>query len=76
MKMKKKVENVVAVIWAMAWLLSLAAMDITVSVVNEMRATLGEDGEPISILAFLWLMALSVVIIGFTGMLIAVLKVN
>lgn len=76
MKMKKKVENVVAVIWAMAWLLSLAAMDITVSIVNEMRATLGEDGEPISIFAFLWLMASSVVIIGFTGMLIAVLKVN
>ena len=76
MKMKKKVENVVAVIWAMACLLSLAAMDITVSVVNEMRATLGEDGKPISILAFLWLMASSVVIIGFTGMLIAVLKVN
>lgn len=76
MKMKKKIENVVAVIWAMAWLLSLAAMDITVSVVNEMRATLGEDGKPISIFAFLWLMASSVVIIGFTGMLIAVLKVN
>ena len=76
MKMKKKIENVVAMVWAVAWLLSLAAMAITVSVVNEMRATLGEDGEPISILAFLWLMASSVVIIGFTGMLIAVLKVN
>jgi len=76
MKLKKKIGNIVVMIWAMAWLLSMAVMDLTVSVVNGMRATLGEDGESFNILTFLWLMASSVVIIGFTGMLIAVLKVN
>ena len=76
MKMKKKIENVVAMVWAVAWLLSLAAMDITVSVVNGMRTTLGEDGRPVSIAAFVAVMAASVFLIGITGTLIAVLKVN
>ena len=76
MKLKKKIGNIVVMIWAMTWLLSMAVMDLTVSVVTGMRATLGEDGESFNILTFLWLMASSVVIIGFTGILIAVLKVN
>ena len=76
MKLNKKIGNVLEIVWALAWLLSSAAMDITVSVVNGMRTTLGEDGRPVSIAAFVAVMAASVFLIGITGTLIAVLKVN
>ena len=59
---------------AMTWLLLLAAKDAVVSFTDEMRSMLGEDGEPISIIMFLSLMAASVVLVGMTGTLMALLK--
>ena len=76
MKLKKKIGNVLEIVWALAWLLSSVAMGITVSVVNGIRTTLGEDGRPVSIAAFVAVIVASVFLIGITGTLIAVLKIN
>ena len=66
--------STVLLVVAMAWLLLLAAKDAVVSFTDEMRSMLGEDGEPISVVLFLMLMAASVVLIGMTGTLMALLK--
>lgn len=68
------IRNTVLLVLAMAWLLLLAAKDAVVSFTDEMRSMLGEDGEPISIIMFLSLMAASVVLVGMTGTLMALLK--
>ena len=69
-------KNVVWIVLAMAWLLAKATRDFTVSFADVMRTALGEDGRPVSIAAFVAVMAASVFLIGITGTLIAVLKVN
>ena len=66
----------VVVLWAAAWLITCAAKDVAVSFVDVMRTALGEDGEPVCIITFLICMAASVVMVGFTGMLIAAFRVN
>jgi len=66
--------STVLLVLAMTWLLLLAAKDAVVSFTDEMRSMLGEDGEPISIIMFLSLMAASVVLVGMTGTLMALLK--
>ena len=73
MKMMKKTALIV---WATAWIITQAAKDVAVFFVDLMRYALGEDGEPVSIITFLFCMAASVVMVGFTGMLIAVFRVN
>ena len=69
-------KKVVWVVLAMAWLFAKATRDFTVSFADVMRTTLGEDGRPVSIAAFVAVMAASVFLMGITGTLIAVLKVN
>ena len=69
-------KNFALVVWTMAWLLAQAAKDVTVSFVKMMRVALGEDGEPVSIITFLVCMAASVVMISFTGMLIAAFRIS
>lgn len=64
------------VLWAIAWVVTQTAKDLIISFVDVMRAALGEDGKPVSIAAFVAVMTASVFLIGITGMLIAVLKVN
>ena len=66
--------NTVLLVLAMVWLLLLAAKDAVVSFTDEMQSMLGEDGHPISIIMFLSLMAASVVLVGMTGTLMALLK--
>ena len=66
--------STVVVVLAVTWLLLLAAKDAVVSFTDEMRSMLGEDGEPISVVLFLMLMAASIVLIGMTGTLMALLK--
>ena len=66
--------NTVLLVLAMVWLLLLAAKDAVVSFTDEMRSMLGVDGEPISIAVFLLLMSASVVLVGMTGTLMALLK--
>ena len=66
--------NTVLLVLAMAWLLLLAAKDAVVSFTDEMRSMLGEDGEPISVVLFLMLMASSVFLIGTAGAMMALLK--
>ena len=66
--------NTVLLVLAMVWLLLLAAKDAVVSFTDEAQSMLGDDGEPISIAVFLLLMAASVVLIGMTGTLMALLK--
>lgn len=68
-------KRTVLVLLAMAWLLVQIAKDVAVSFVDVMRYALGEDGEPASIITFLICMAASVVMAGFTGMLIAALRI-
>ena len=68
------IRSTVLLALAMTWLLLLAAKDAVVSFTDEMRSMLGEDGEPISIIMFLSLMAASVVLVGMTGTLMALLK--
>ena len=69
-------KKVVWVVLAMAWLLAKATRDFTVSFADVMRAALGEDGEPVSIITFLVCLAASVVMFGFTGILAAVFRIN
>ena len=66
--------STVLLLVAMAWLLLLTVKDVAVSFKDEARSMLGEDGEPISVVLFLMLMATSVVLIGMTGTLMALLK--
>ena len=68
------IRSTVLLALAMTWLLLLTAKDAVVSFTDEMRSMLGEDGEPISVVLFLMLMAASVVLIGMTGTLMALLK--
>ena len=67
--------STVLLVLAMAWLLLMAAKNVIVSFTDEIRSMLGEDGEPISIIMFLSLMAASVVLVGMTGTLMALLKI-
>lgn len=69
-------KKTVVVLLATAWLLTQAAKDVAVSFTDVMRYALGEDREPVSIAAFLAVMASSVFLIGITGTLIAVMKIN
>ena len=64
------------VLWAIAWVVAQTAKDLIISYVDVMRTALGEDGRPISIAAFVAVMVASVFLMGITGTLIAVLKVN
>ena len=64
------------VLWAAAWLITCAAKDVAVSFVDVMRTALGEDGEPVSIITFLFCLAGSVVMISFAAVTIAALRVN
>ena len=64
------------VLWAIAWVVTQTAKDLIISYVDVMRTALGEDEEPVSIAAFVAVMAASVFLMGITGTLIAVLKVN
>ena len=64
------------VLWAIAWVVAQTAKDLIISYVDVMRTALGEDGKPVSIAAFLAVMVASVFLMGITGTLIAVLKVN
>ncbi len=64
------------IVWAMAWLIAQATKDIAVTFVDVMRTALGENGEPVSIIMFLFCLAGSVVMVGFTGILIAAFRVN
>ena len=64
------------VLWAIAWVVTQTAKDLIISYVYVMRTALGEDGKPGSIAAFLAVMVASVFLMGITGTLIAVLKVN
>ncbi len=68
-------KKVVWIVLAMAWLFAKATRDFTVSFADVMRAALGENGEPVSIITFLVCLAASVVMVGFTGMLIAALRI-
>ena len=68
------IRSTVLLALAMTWLLLLAAKDAVVSFTDEMRSMLGEDGEPISMAVFLLLMAASVILVGMTGTLMALLK--
>ena len=70
------IKKSVLVLWAMAWLITQAAKDVAVTFMDVMRVALGEDGEPVSIITFVFCMAASVVMVGFTGMLIAAFRVN
>ena len=69
-------KNVVWIVLAMAWLITQAAGNLIVSFADVMRAALGEDGEPVSIITFLVCLAASVVMFGFTGILAAVFRIN
>lgn len=69
-------KKVALVVWAAAWLLSISVKDVVVSFTDKMQATLGEDGKPVSIAVFIGSLVAGVGIIGFAGVLIAVLKVN
>ncbi len=64
------------VLWATVWLVTQATKDIVVSFVDLMRIALGEDGKTVDIITFLIYMSASVVVIGFTGMLIAASQIN
>ena len=64
------------IVWAVAWLITQAAKDLIVFFVDVMRYALGEEGRPVSILTFLLCMAALVVMFGFTGVLMAALRVN
>ena len=63
------------VLWAIAWVVTQTAKDLMISYVDVMRTALSEDEKPISIAAFIAVMAASVFLMGITGTLIAVLKV-
>ena len=64
------------IVWAMAWLITQAAKDLTVSFVGVMRYALGEEGEPVSVITFLFCLAGSVVMVSFAAVTIAALRVN
>lgn len=68
----KLVRSTVVVALAAVWLLSLSV----VSFVDEMRTLPREERgfHPISIVMFLLIMAASVLLVGFTGAIIALLK--
>ena len=69
-------KKVVWTVLAMAWLITQAAGNLIISFADVMRAALGEDGEPASIITFLVCLAASVVMFGFTGILAAVFRIN
>ena len=69
-------KKVVLVVWAAAWLLSISVKDDVVSFADEMRVMQGRNDEPVSVAVFIASLAAGAGIIGFTGVLIAVLKVN
>ena len=64
------------VLWATVWLITQTTKDIVVSFVDLMRIALGEDGKTVDIITFLIYMSASVVVIGFTGILIAAFQIN
>ena len=69
-------KKIALIVWAMAWLIAQAAKHIVVTFVSLMRNALGENGEPVSVITFIFCLAGSVVMVGFTGMLIAAFRVN
>ena len=72
----KQMKKTAVVLWAIAWVVAQTAKDLIISYVDVMRTALGEDGRPISIAVFVTVMVASVFLMGITGTLIAVLKVN
>ena len=68
-------KKVVWIVLVTTWLFVQAVKDIFIVFVAMMRVALGEDGEPASIITFLICMAASVVMVGFTGALIAALRI-
>lgn len=69
-------KKIALVLWAMAWLITQAAKDVAVTFVDVMRYALGENGEPVSIITFLFCLAGSVVMVSFAAVTIAALRVN
>ncbi len=70
----KSIRSTVVVVLAVTWLLLLAGKHVVVSVTNEARSMLGEDGEPISVFTFLILMASSVFLIGTAAAMMALFR--
>lgn len=68
-------KNLFLVVWATVWLLLSAVWKCFVSFVYEVRTIMGQ-GKPVGIAVFLISMIAGVIAIGFTGTVIAVLKVN
>ncbi len=72
MSLMKKIVVVVAVVW----LLVQTARNLIISYVDMMRIALGEDGKPVSLAVFAAAMAVSVLLMGLTGTLIAAFQIN
>ena len=72
----KQMKKTAVVLWAIAWVVTQTAKNLMIFYVDVMRTALGEDEKPVSIAAFLAVMVVSVFLMGITGTLIAVLKVN
>lgn len=64
------------IVWAVAWLIVQNAKDVAVTFVDVMCTALGEDGEPVSVITFVFCMAASVVMVSFAAVTIAALRVN
>lgn len=69
-------KKIVFVVLVMAWLLAQATQDLIITFVCLMRVALGKNGEPVSIITFLLCMTASVLMFGFTGVLIAAFRIN
>ena len=68
-------KNLFLVVWATVWLLLSAVWNGFFSFTYEVRTIMGQ-GKPVGITVFLISMIVGVIVIGFTGTVIAVLKVN
>lgn len=68
-------KNLFLVVWATVWLLLSAVCNGFFSFTYEVRTIMGQ-GKPVGIAVFLISMIAGVIAIGFTGTVIAVLKVN
>ena len=69
-------KKIVFVVLVMAWLLARAVWDLIITFVCLMRVALGKNGELASIITFLLCMTASVLMFGFTGILIAAFQTH